>query len=73
MSKQDDETKETMVRGERTVEQARKAVHSARRLLEMLRKQPDAPDPRQLALAATHLEEAELHVVVAQRGGLEKL
>lgn len=75
MSKQDDDTKETLMgQGELTLDQVRKAVAAARRVVTMYRRQLLATDDaRQLALAVTHLEEAELHLIVAQRGGLERL
>lgn len=75
MSKQDDETKETLAEGgELTLARVRKAVATARHLATVYRRQLLATDDaRQLALAVTHLEEAELHLIVAQRGGLERL
>ncbi len=75
MTRQDDETKQTtMEPGELSLTHLRKAISSARKLVDHYRRQnPDPREGRQLAIVATHLEDAELHIVAATVGGVEKL
>lgn len=75
MTKQDDETKQTvMATGELSLAHLRKAIGSARNLVDIYRRQcPHPSEGRQLAIVGTHLEDAELHIVAAMAGGVEKL
>lgn len=75
MTRHDDETKQTtMEPGELSLTHLRKVISSARKLVDLYRRQnPTHPEGRQLALVGTHLEDAELHIVAATVGGVEKL
>lgn len=75
MTKQDDETKQTvMATGELSLTHLRKAISSARKLVDHFRRQnPNHSEGRQLAIVGTHLEDAELHIIAATVGGVEKL
>lgn len=75
MTRQDDETKQTtMEPGELSLTHLRKSISSTRKLVELFRRQNlTHPEGRQLALVATHLEDAELHIVAATVGGVEKM